>query len=359
MTVVIVGKWMRAVVFASCVHGSVIHAQEPVAAKPVAANGERLIDTLNQASLQSAFQLLRQRYLEKESLTLDRLNRIALEGVLAQLGTGAELVPEKSHAESGSQLRMVSELISEDIAYVRPVTLSGGELKNFDSVLVGFQKSPARALILDLRCPGGTDQFRNAAEYCSRFVDSGAELFQILRPEGTGNPQMYKARKGQRWNKRLVVLVDGDTCPAGEILAASLRHQLGCLLVGSTTPGRTAEYEEVPIGKGGLLRYAVAEVIVVADQKLFGEGVVPDIRKELDLDEKRTMFLRAQSQGVHSFVTDVERARLNEAALVAGSNPELAARMEKNEGASEPEFRDEIIQAAVDVLTAALRMTDD
>lgn len=345
-----ISSWagIEVIVLVFIVQASVANGQEA---------DEEMIASLNQANLQSSFKLLRERYIEKDKLTLDFINQIALEGLLSRLGNGAELVSEKPEPRKDEdQLRLVSGLITQEIAYLRPASMSGNELKHFDTVLNGFERSPASVLILDLRCPGGVTGMRNAAEYCSRFVEPGTDLFRIERPDDSGIPQAYKARKGRKWTKRIVVLVDRDTCPAGEVLAAILQEQLGCLVVGESTAGRTAEYEEVPMGKGGLLRYAVAEVVVKADKKLFGVGVIPDLKKKLDPQAKFTLFLRAQRDGVLATVEEMERARLNEAALVAGTNPELVTQTDLAADPSESDLRDNVIQGAVDVVTAVIRM---
>jgi hypothetical protein len=210
-------------------------------AEPKIVTEPALIETLNQASLQSAFQMLRQHYLEKDTLSLDLLNRIALRGLLDYLGTGAELVPEdRARSDEGSSepgLRLVSELLTNEVAYVRPASLSGEELKRFDSVLVGFQRSPAKALVLDLRCPGGADRFRNVADFASRFLATGTPLFRLERPGDAEGVQEFKSRKGQVWTELEEGLPGSDTSPepkvdldpviqsALDVIAASLRLQ--------------------------------------------------------------------------------------------------------------------------------------
>ncbi|MCB1095817.1 MAG: S41 family peptidase [Verrucomicrobiae bacterium] len=353
-------KWVRASV-ALTMTCMMARAQDP---EPKVAGEADLVETLNQASLQSAFQMLRQRYLERDVLSLDLLNRIALRGLLDHLGTGAELVPEKSSAAPGgsgeAELRLVSELLTNQVAYVRPASLGGDELKRFDSVLTGFQRSPAEALILDLRCPGGVDRFRNAADFASRFVATGVMLFRLERPGDDAGAQQFKSRNGLAWKKRTVVLVDGDTSPAGEVLAACLRSQLGSLIVGQVTVGRTAEYEEVPLGAGGLLRYAVAEVIVGEadrEEQTFRQGVLPDLECRLQREKKLSLFAASQKAGVRPLVYEVERQRLNEAALVAGRNPELENALPENVQLQESaNHLDPVIQTALDVIAAAHRL---
>ena len=322
-----------------------------------------LVDSLDQANLQRAFRVLRQRFLRKDTLSYDELNRAALSGLLARLGNGADLVTQpfdRSESEKGPALRLVSEMLSSEIVYVRPASLSGSELKAFDSVLGGFQRSPANALVLDLRCPGGVDSFRNAADFASRFLPSGTPLFSTERPSDSGVPQAYSSRRGHIWKKQTVILVDQDTCPAGEVLAACLREHLGALIVGENTTGRTVEFEEIPLGASGVLRYAVAEVVLNDGTQLFDGGVAPDVVSKLDRNAKLSCLVAAQMDGVRTYVFESERARLNEAALVAGTNPELQDQLVQSERVTaqpaSPPHRDTVLQTAVDILAAAHRL---
>ena len=92
-------------------------------------------------------------------------------------------------------------------------------------------------------------------------------------------------------------------------------------------------------------------------EKTFGSGVRPDIECSLQREVKLSLFTAAQSLGVRPLVIEVERPRLNEAALVAGKNPELEQGLPGSEVSPEPEFEhDRVIQSALDVIAASLRL---
>ena len=321
----------------------------------------RLVDSLNQANLQSAFGILRKRYLRKDELTYEELNRSALEGLLARLGQGATLIEETDgDRPSDSELRLVSEMLTNKTVYVRPARLSGNELKSFDSVLIGFQRSPAQSLILDLRSPHGAVTFRNTPEYASRLLPKGSPLYRIEYVTDTGIPQVLRTQRKPVWTKGLVVLIDEDSSPASELLAAVLKANTNCVLIGESTRGRTVEYESVPIGRSAILRYAVAEVVLEDGSRFFGKGIQPDVERTMEREEKLAMFRESQLDGVRQFVFERERPRHNEAALVAGTNPELPAEIVRSTGDLAPKDQrsriDPVIQAAVDVIEASSRL---
>jgi hypothetical protein len=315
-----------------------------------------LVDTLNQSNLQDAFRILQRRYVGQDQLSYVEMNRAALEGLLGRLGPGAQLLPEEEGRGEKATYRLVSELISEDVAYIRPARVAGVELKSFDTALRGFARSPASALVLDLRCPAGTKgggDFADTAAFAGRFLPKGTALFTVERAGDNGRPQLYSTQKKPAWKKQLAVLVDEDTGAAGEVLAVCLRAHLGCIVVGAKTSGLSADYEEVPIGPNARLRYAVAEAVFEDGTKIFGNGVAPDIESRLNPEAKVRIFQESQTEGVGKFVFEAERPRLNEAALVARTDPELPFRLRK--GAVDPDpvpDYDRVVQSAVDALVA-------
>lgn len=147
----------------------------------------------------------------------------------------------------------------------------------------------------------------------------------------------------------LVVLVDADTSGAAEVLAATLRDNAKAMVVGEKTPGAAVEFAEFPIGGGRLVRVAVSQVIAPKAGALFPEGVNPDIAVRLDHESRDEIFEKSHKDGVSRFAFDEEPPRMNEAALVANTNPEISG---DEPAKTEPELRDTVLQRALDLVTA-------
>src|SRR5437899_12460097 len=62
---------------------------------------------------------------------------------------------------------------------------------------------------------------------------------------------------------------------------------------------------------------------MVDGQPLFPGGVIPDLPVEMSIADKRQIFNLSGEKGMTPFVYETERPHLNEAALIAGTNPEL------------------------------------
>jgi C-terminal processing protease CtpA/Prc len=143
----------------------------------------------------------------------------------------------------------------------------------------------------------------------------------------------------------LVVLIDENTSGAAEALAATLRWNAKALLVGARSSGRCVEFTVKPLGAGNNLRLATAEVRV-AGQPIYPRGLRPDIEISQDPEVRATILSEALEKGMATFVFEPERSQLNEAALVAGTNPEIDAEI------SSGGLIDRPLQRAVDLVTA-------
>jgi hypothetical protein len=149
-------------------------------------------------------------------------------------------------------------------------------------------------------------------------------------------------------------LADCDTGGGAEVLAALLRLYDKTLIVGQPTAGRAVEYSDLPLPSGKILRVAVAEVVLPDGQSLFPDGVKPDLPVEMPVSEKRQIFQLSGEKGMAPFVYEAERPHLNEAALLAGTNPELdAAEVQRHiRGREKLPTRDPVVQRAIDLVTS-------
>ena len=90
------------------------------------------------------------------------------------------------------------------------------------------------------------------------------------------------------------------------------------------------------------------------DVRVFPGGVKPDLIVPVPLETTEALLKQELEKGVSEFVFEVERPRLNEASLVAGTNPDLdaiqAAQKIKGEKAK-AQLRDAALQRAVDFIT--------
>ena len=337
-------------------HGFALAAEPPKNVPDASAKVNAIIDQMPQNSLQEAFRHLKKNYIKKESLDYDELNRAALQGLLARLEFGATLLTQKSRAARDSPFQFLAQPITKEAAYARPGRFTSKEVGELDLALDKFNRNPKiHTLILDLRSPQAQADFEIAAQILSRFLPANHLLFKDKRPDQE-RPRLYFAKEApQLWGRNLILLIDRETGNVGEIIAAVLKQRTGCLVIGEKTPGLTVEYRDVALGENRFLRYAVAEIVLDDDTSLFQQGVRPDLTTPFDKKSKHEVFKKSEKMELQPFIFERQRPRLNEAALVAGTDPELDYYLDRTAGRATafdtPPLQDQVLQQAIDYLT--------
>ncbi|MEO8352752.1 MAG: S41 family peptidase [Chthoniobacteraceae bacterium] len=310
------------------------------------------VDALPEADLKEFLNVVRDHYIAGSELTDIEVLRATVQGLLDRLSPGASILPPSpASPDEASPFR--SEIIDGKVGYLRLGALSADHLGELDAALQTITSRPLGSVILDLRdTPAGSD-FDLAAKVCERFCVKGKVLFTVKRPNA-GQEMILTSKEDPRFAGVLVVLVDANTAGAAEVIAAVLRTQARALVIGQTTRGEAVEFSDVPLPSGQKLRVAVAEVALPENLKVFPGGVKPDVAVEVSQKVTDHLLATELERGVAPLVNETERTRMNEAALVAGTNPDLdadqAAARAKGERNS-PAARDAVLQRALDAIT--------
>jgi hypothetical protein len=294
---------------------------------------ENLVDTLTQDNLQETFRVLLKDYIQPEQLSALEINRAALDGLLGRLGLGVELIPRATESPSYQTNHVtVAEIIEGNIAYLRPSAFSEVDLTKTDEALTKFAESACTTLILDMRSPMPDEDFSRSASFLNRFCPPSETLFKITKPGKTDPPQLFTSESATiTWTGETILLVDAETSGAAEIAAAVIHHfHTDSLIVGQQTPGRTVQYQTFDITEATTLRFAIAEAILPDDTSLFQKGLTPKILTVTPPEPKHQIFKASEDSGMAKFVEEKEHPVLNEAALVAGTNPELPYLLDKS-----------------------------
>ncbi|WP_415858863.1 S41 family peptidase [Campylobacter molothri] len=161
----------------------------------------------------------------------------------------------------------------ENILYLR--------VTNFDKNVVDLaskelKKYPnAKGVILDLRNnPGGL--LSQAIGLVNLFVDKGVIVSQKGRIASEN--QEYKAEaKNKISNAPLVVLVNGGSASASEIVSGALQDLKRAVIVGENTFGKGSVQQIIPINKTEALRLTIARYYLPSGRTIQAIGVKPDI----------------------------------------------------------------------------------
>jgi hypothetical protein len=329
---------------------------EPPAPSPRQLSSHEAADTLNEDELRQIVDILRGNYLHPDSLSETALARAGIQGLLDRLGAGARIYSASAPVNPKSS-PFRSEILHGNVGYLRLGTLTHENLAALDGILETFAAKPPEAVVLDLRATPYSTDFELVAECCRRFVPKGRVLFSIKRPKAN-DEEILTSREDPRWRGVLVVLVDGDTAGGGEVIAAVLRTHLRAYVIGQQTKGEAAQFEELLLAGGKVLRVAVGEVTLPDATPVFPGGLTPDLAVNVTQEKTDELLqLALEGSGAGRLVAEKERARMNEAALIAGTNPELdelqanQKRKASGELPAKPPC-DEVLQRALDFITS-------
>jgi len=160
--------------------------------------------------------------------------------------------------------------------------------------------------IIDLRNnPGGL--LSEAISVSDMFLNQG----EIVSTRGrfNGQAKRYSASKGDlAKNKPLVVLINGGSASASEIVAGALQDHKRAVILGTKSFGKGSVQSVIPLGENGAMRLTTARYYTPSGRSIQALGVVPDIiveqlprlNKEKEEDESSTRITEADLRGALS-----------------------------------------------------------
>jgi carboxyl-terminal processing protease len=186
-----------------------------------------------------------------------------------------ELVREEIQVKS-----VESRTLQPGIGYIRLKGFQSSSSDELDQALAELhRKEHLKGLVLDLRSnPGGLlDQ---AAQIADRFLDDGV----IVATQGASEARDEKraTRPGTEPDYPIVVLVNGQSASASEIVAGALKNLGRAVIVGQSTFGKGSVQLVFPrvTPDNAALKLTIAQYLTPGDYSIQGVGVSPDV--ELD-----------------------------------------------------------------------------
>ena len=177
------------------------------------------------------------------------------------------VVPVRAHVEAG------------DIGYIR-ITQFGEE--TFDGVRKAMAKFDAdvgkdklKGYVIDLRNdPGGL--LNQAIEVVNAFVDNGTIV--STRGRLADSEQTFAARPGQNLSrgKPVVVLINGGSASASEIVSGALQDLKRATLIGTRSFGKGSVQTVLPLGDSGAIKLTTARYYTPSGRSIQAKGIVPD-----------------------------------------------------------------------------------
>jgi len=158
----------------------------------------------------------------------------------------------------------------EKVGIVRLSTFSNGAHAELTKGVEKVQKQGAKALVLDLRANGG-GLVTEAQQVASAFLKEG----KVVTTKGRHVPARTLSATGKPVapDEPLVVLVDGGTASASEIVAGALQDHKRAKLVGTDTFGKGVFQEIIGLSNGGALDITAGQYFLPSGRNIGGVGV--------------------------------------------------------------------------------------
>ncbi|HAN74886.1 MAG TPA: peptidase S41 [Planktothrix sp. UBA8407] len=164
-----------------------------------------------------------------------------------------------------------------DIGYIRLNTFSANAAEEMRDAISDLEKQNVGGYILDLRSnPGGL--LYSSVEIARMWLNQGDIVSTVDRQ---GETDRQKANNRALSSKPLVVLVDGGSASASEILSGALQDNKRALLVGTKTFGKGLVQSVRGVGNGSGLAVTIAKYFTPSGRDINHEGIQPDVKVEL------------------------------------------------------------------------------
>jgi carboxyl-terminal processing protease len=167
-----------------------------------------------------------------------------------------------------------SEMLEDNIGYVALFEFNAQAGPRLRTAVQDLMDEGATSLIFDLRGnPGGL--LTQAVDVADLFLPEGVIL---IERDVRGNEQYHESYDGDFAEEiPMVVLVNGSSVSASEVVAGALQDRGRAVLIGETTFGKGAVQLQHELSDGSLLLVVYAHWFTPNDVSINGQGVTPDI----------------------------------------------------------------------------------
>ena len=188
------------------------------------------------------------------------------------------------------------------LGYVRLLSFSEGAHAQLAGAVNKVEKEGAEGIVVDLRHnPGGL--LEEAVLTASLFLPK--DEIVVSTDSRTQGKSVHKTTGDRLTSLPLVVLIDGGSASAAEILAAALADDGGAPVVGTTSFGKGVFQEEQSLANGGALKLTVGEYFTPEGVNLAeSHGIHPDVKAQ---DDPKTKPDEAQRRAFEVLAAQVGR----------------------------------------------------
>lgn len=180
---------------------------------------------------------------------------------------------------------IVSKIYRDEIGYVKIRSFSKNTSKDLDAALAEFELKGVTKLVLDVRNnPGGL--LNQAVEVSDRFLKKENLIVYTKGRTDEQNMRFTTHDKVKRVTYPMIILVNGGSASASEIVAGALQDLGRAVILGTTTFGKGSVQTIIPLTDGSALRLTTARYYTPSGRVIQENGIKPDIIVEMPLEKE-------------------------------------------------------------------------
>lgn len=187
-----------------------------------------------------------------------------------------------------------ASIVRDGVGYVRLTQFAKPSADELQEAITNLLSEGMDALVLDLRNnPGGL--LTSAVEVAQKFLPRGAEIVTTRGRAGVSDAIVTRAAGDVRLlDFPMVVLVNGGSASAAEIVAGALKDQHRAVLLGDQTFGKASVQSVVPLrsDESMAVRLTIAYYYTPSGLEIHKKGITPNIEMPISVDEWRRVVTR-------------------------------------------------------------------
>lgn len=166
----------------------------------------------------------------------------------------------------------VIEFDKTKIGYISLSSFSTHSHDEFAEALIDLEKNDIESLIIDLRDNTG-GYLTSARNIASIFLEKGKVIYSLENKDKT---ETVKDETNESRKYKIVVLVNGSTASASEVVTAALKDSYGATIVGKKTFGKGKVQNTSSYGNGSMIKYTSAKWLRPNGECIDEVGIEPD-----------------------------------------------------------------------------------
>lgn len=177
---------------------------------------------------------------------------------------------------------VTTKMLEDNIGYLAISEFDSVTLDQYKEGLKSLSDQGMKKLIVDLRNnPGGN-------------LDTVTDILDLMLPKGIsvymedkgGNKKEFKTDEENKFDKPLVVLVNGNSASASEIYAGAIQDFKTGTIIGTTTYGKGVVQQIFDLKDGTSVKLTIAEYFTPKGRNINKKGITPDVECEYQENEK-------------------------------------------------------------------------